>query len=158
MVDSGIKCDSSCTQVFCDLEHKKLEYIIMAIVKVDGKDKVVVKEQAKFGTSEAEMKESGENLKGATPLWHCFSRRIKLYPIAFGVCYVDYTTKDGRQVTKLPFIYWCNDNDTKVSEKMTYSSTIIPTSRKLATKNCTIHCGDDDEIEFAEVVQKLSKK
>jgi len=157
MVDSGIKCDPSCNQIFADIENKKLEYIIMTIDKVDGKKKVVIREQSKFGTSEAEIKESGINLKGATPIWYCFAKRIRTYPIAFGVCYVDYTSKDGRQVTKLPFIYWCNDNDASIGDKMTYSSTKIPTSRKLPTTNCTIQCGDDDEIEFSEVVQKVSR-
>lgn len=128
----------------------------MTIEKVDGEDKVVIKEQSKKGESDTGMKESDHHLKGATPTWHCFSRRIKTYPIAFGACYVDYTSKDGRQVTKTPFIYWCSDI-AKIRDKMTYSSTKIPTSRKCPTSNCTIQCGDDDEIGYAEVVKKVSR-
>jgi len=154
MVDSGIKCHPSCFEAFAALGKRKLEYIIMTIEKVDGKKQIVIKEQSEDGSSETELKDSDQNLKGASPSWYCFSNRIKTYPIAFGACYVDFTSKEGRQITKLPFLYWCT-HDATVGDRMVYSATKI--KRHLPTTNCTIQSGDTDDIEFNEVVKKVSK-
>jgi len=156
MVDSGIKCDQTCSAVFSELEKKNLEYIIMVIDKVKGTDKVIVKESSKKEESDAIYKESKEDTKGATPVWHRFAKEIQKYPVAFGCCYVTFLTKDNREVTKLPFIFWCTEC-CKVNQKMVYSSTKIPTSRKIPSINCTIQCGDSDELSFKEIVQKVSK-
>jgi len=158
MVDSGIKCDSSCTQPFCDLEKKRLEYVIMAIEKVNGVDKVVIKEESKFGDSQNchDQAQEKDDLKGATPLWARFTKEIKKYPIAFGCCYITYNSKDSRDVTKLPFIFWCTDQ-AKIGDKMIYSATKIPTSRKITTVSHQIQCSDDDEICYKEIVQKVSR-
>jgi len=156
MVDSGIKCDSACNGIFGELEKKNLEYVIMVIEKVGGTDKVVVKEQSPKGESDKIVAESGEDTKGATPVWHRFSKAIQQYPIAYGSCYVTFKSKDEREVTKLPFIFWCTEG-CKVNQKMVYSSTKIPTSRKIKSINCTIQCADSDELSFKEIVQKVSK-
>jgi len=122
---------------------------------IDGNKKVTVKEQVKYGTSAEELKDKNVDLKGSTPIWYCFSRSLKTYKVAYGVCHLDYTSKDGKSVTKLPFIFWCTEK-ADGGAKMIYSSAKIPTARKIpATNDDTLQCGNDDDIEFSEVVQKV---
>lgn len=128
----------------------------MEIEKVGSTDKVMVKETSKWGESAEKMKDSTEDRKGATPEWYCFAKALKEYPVAFGCCYVSYKTKDGRDSMKLPFVFWCTEG-CKVNKKMIYSSTKIPTSRKIPSINLTIQCADSEDISFKEIVPKVSK-
>jgi len=156
MVDSGIHVHPSCNNDFNELESKKLEYIIMKIEKVDGFEKVVIKERAVKGQSNEEMMNSNENTKGATPVWHRFCQKLREYPIAYGCCYVDYKSKDDRLVTKLVFVFWSDDEKVGITDKMKYSSTQVNTRKKLKSINKNLECHDSDDILFSEIVQKVS--
>jgi len=153
MVDSGIKCDSSCVPLFAELEKKKLEWIIMVI----DKNKVQVSEKMGYDESAKEYTEEEITaLKGVPPRWAKFTAKLKSFPVAFGVCYVDFLSKDNREVTKLPFIYWCSDS-ARVNDKMIYSSTKLPTCKKIKSVSCHVQCDQDDELKYSEIVKTVSK-
>lgn len=156
MVDSGIKCHGDCTAVFCELEKKNLDYIIMKIEKNNGVDKVVVRKKAEKGSCVAAV--GGPDKDGVPAIWSEFSREMceDKEGIAYGCAYISYPTKDGRTTDKLIFVFWCLE-DARIAPKMTYSSTKLPTSRKIKSVSETIHCADKDEISYKEVLKQVAK-
>jgi len=157
MVDSGIKCDSTCTSIFQELETKKLEYVICHIEKEKGTEKVHVCSQSKAGETDKLYADEGTTPAAHTPaLWDRFSKELQKLDQAFGICFVDYLTKDNREQKKLVFVFWCSNN-ASVKNKMKYSSTKMSCAKKLPTIDCQLQCDTPDELNFKDVIEKVSK-
>jgi hypothetical protein len=154
MVDSGIKCCNSCTPIFADLDSKKLEYVIC---QINDKQKVAVIDQSQAGETDKLYADQSITPAAHTPaLWDRFSKKLMQLDQAFGICFVDYVTKDGRDQKKLVFVFWCSNN-AKVKNKMTYSSTKMSCAKKMQTIDCQLQCDTPDDLDFKEVITKVSK-
>jgi len=164
MVDSGIKVCKSCDPFISDLEAKKLEFVIFRIEEYEDELKkkkakrVVVDEVSEAGESARLVKEGKmEDTGSVPPEWARFSQKIQANHVRFGSCYVKYKTSDGRYESKLPFIYWCNDDCAKVTDKMTYSATKGTVHKKIVTATDSLQCCDSGCFEYDEIVARVKK-
>lgn len=166
-LDSGIKCHKE-TQEHIELLEKTnstkddgVGYLILRIgkkVAVDHEgheckekvDKVLVEHCMTIKECDEKAKEEGfGDLKGdETPTWACFRKKIMSYDIAYGCCFMHWTTNDGRKIDKLVFVTW-NPEKAKMKEKMTYSSTKI--INKFKNINLKIQASDSEDICFNTV-------
>lgn len=159
-MDSGIKVDSCCLKHIEDLEKRKYEFMIMQIAIPEGKSNkpcVVTKEiLATKEECQKEVEADGVTLtKDETPTWYCFRKRLEKYDIAYGACYCDYKTNDGRESSKLVFITY-NTDGAKMAEKMKYSSTkIYPKFPSGPTKH---QAADKDDITYLEIVEQVIRR
>jgi len=166
-VDSGIKVDGTCcTDISSELEKKKLAFIIMQIGKPEGGkvDKVLTKvkmtnEEVTAAVAAGEVTVGGTTLKlkkdaSETDTWCVFRTAIATFPIAYGSCFVDFTTKDGRPTDKLVYVQW-NPDSAGIKDKMKYSSTKV--LNKFSSTPMKHQAADADDITYKEIVDKVRK-
>lgn len=158
MVDSGIKVAADTLKEFTDSMTKrssqKFDYMIFEIQKREGKrfEEVVTTDTADLGSSKEKV--GDKDLKGVTPEWYSFIERLSQdnHP-KFGVCYLEYQTKDGRSANKLFFVYWCSE-DSKASEKMKYSSTKQSVTKSFGSALVIVQASDKDDLDYKEMIIK----
>jgi len=167
-VDSGIKVDPATVTDIAALEKKKKAFIIMQIGKPEGgkvekvltklamdNDEVAAAIAAGEVTVNGETVKLGTKLKNETDIWFVFRSAIVTFPMAYGSCFVDYKTKDGRDSDKLVFIVWNPDGAT-IKDKMKYSSTRVV--NKFGSTPVNHQASDADEVSYAEIEAVVNKK
>jgi len=116
-----------------------------------------VKKAAEKGSSQRRVDENGIDTKGVHAMWHCFSEDIQKFPVAFGACYVHFTTeKEKRNVTKFVFVYW-NGDDAGVKQKMTYSSTKLAVSKKIGTFHFQLQINGKSDLDWKDILDTVGK-
>jgi len=169
-VDSGIKVDGTCcTDISSELEKKKLAFIIMQIGKPEGGkvEKVLTKfkmtnDEVAAAVAAGEVDVNGTTVKlpkqdannSETEAWCVFRTALVTFPIAWGSCFVDYKTKDGRDSDKLVFVTW-NPDSAGIKDKMKYSSTKV--LNKFSSTPMKHQAADADDITYKEIVDKVRK-
>jgi len=171
-VDSGIKVDSACCADISALEKRALAFVIMQIGKPEGGKIEKVLTKFKLTTDEVkevvaagsvtvgdktvevkkESKPDANNPESDT--WCVFRQVIQTFPIAYGSCFVDYKTKDGRDSDKLVYVTWNPDN-AGVKDKMKYSSTKV--LNKFSSTPLKHQASDSDDITFKEITDVVRK-
>jgi len=165
-VDSGIKVSTDTAADIAALEKKKKAFVIMQIGKPEGSkiDKVLTKlalttdEVAEamgkgeftFNDAQVKLQKKGDE----TDVWCVFRSCLATLPIAYGSCFVDYKTKDGRDSDKLVYIIWNTDN-AGVKDKMVYSSTKV--MNKFSSTPVKHQASDTDDITYAEICDVVKK-
>jgi len=165
-VDSGIKVGTETAADIAALEKKKKAFLIMQIGKPEGSkiDKVLTKlaltkeevadamQAGEFTFNDAQVKltQKGDE----TDVWCVFRSCLATLPIAYGSCFVDYKTKDGRDSDKLVYIIWNTDN-AGVKDKMVYSSTKV--MNKFSSTPVKHQASDADDITYAEICDVVKK-
>lgn len=143
MVDSGIKVADECRDKIQALEKGNLGGMICVIKPPEGQKKdavVVVEEWAK-----------SENVS-----WEDFGKRCMAHPMCFGLSFLHWTTKEGRSVDKLVFVFWNGDN-AKIGDRMKYSSTKDQLKKSIKSINNIIQASDEDEFDYKNIVETVSK-
>lgn len=165
-VDSGIKVDTATCADIAALEKKKKAFVIMQIAKPEGaKVEKVVTKLALTNEEVADAIAAGSytindqtvtfDKKGAeTDVWCVFRKCIATFPIAYGSCFVEYKTKDGRDSDKLVYITW-NPDGASVKDKMKYSSTKV--MNKFSSTPLKHQASDPDDITYAEIEGVVKK-
>merc|ERR1719465_112816 len=64
---------------------------------------------------------------------------------------VDYKTDDGRDQSKLTFVYWSPDDKTSVKEKMLYASTKDTLKKKFTGIMKEVQANDLGDLEWKDV-------
>jgi len=167
-VDSGIKVETQCCSDIAELEKKKLAFIIMQIGKPEGGkvEKVLTKVKmtndevaAAVAAGEVTINDQTIKLKidannSETDAWCVFRTAIATFPIAYGSCFVDFTTKDGRPTDKLVYVQW-NPDSAGIKDKMKYSSTKV--MNKFSSTPTKHQANDNDDITYKEIVSVVKK-
>jgi len=167
-VDSGIKVETQCCSDIAELEKKKLAFIIMQIGKPEGSkvQKVLTKlkmtnEEVAAAVAAGQVTFNDQTVKldkdtknSETDAWCVFRSTIATLPIAYGSCFVDFKTKDGRDSDKLVYIIYNTDN-AGVKDKMVYSSTKV--MNKFSSTPLKHQAADTDDITYKEIVEVVRK-
>jgi hypothetical protein len=121
-VDSGIKVETACCADIAALEKRDRAFVIMQIGKPEGvKVEKVFTKLALTNEQVAQAMTAGEVTVGEQTLkltkkgeesdkWCVFRTCIATFPIAYGSCFVEFTTKDGRPTDKLVYVQWNPDS------------------------------------------------
>jgi hypothetical protein len=167
-VDSGIKVETQCCADIAALEARKRAFIIMQIGKPEGSkiEKVLTKFQMTNEEVEAAMA-AGEVTCGEATLkleknvkieesdkWCVFRTCIVTFPIAYGACYVEFNSKDGRPTDKLAYIQW-NPDAASIKDKMKYSSTKV--LNKFTSSPQKHQANDKDDVSYTDIVSVVKK-
>ena len=100
---------------------------------------------------------SGLDTSKVPARWQIFTEDLKdNYKIAFGCCYVNFMTKDDRDVEKFVFVYWVGE-DAKIKPKMVYSSTKLTVTKKIGSFHSILQCEGKDELKWSEIIDTVSK-
>jgi len=165
-VDSGIKVDAGCCADIAALEKKKKAFVIMQIGQPEGSkvQKVLTKfaltsEEVAEAVTAGEVTANGQTVKltraaNETDVWLVFRSALVTFPIAYGSCFVDYKTKDGRDSDKLVYVLW-NTDAAGVKDKMVYSSTKV--MNKFSSTPLKHQAADKDDITYAEIESVVKK-
>jgi len=156
-VDSGIKVDPDTAKIIGQLEKREFGFVIMRIVKPEGSRTPSVQHVDHLTADEckAEVEKDGVTLKGdETPTWYAFRSRLAKHDIAYGACFVEFTSGDGRPTDKLVYVYWNTDN-AKMKDKMVYSSTKV--LNKFTTGVVKHQASDPSDITYDEIKTKVKK-
>lgn len=166
-VDSGIKVETACCADIAALEKRERAFVIMQIAKPEGvKVEKVVTKMAMTNAQVAEAMAAGEVTLGeAAPLkltkkgeesdtWCVFRTCIATFPIAYGSCFVDFTTKDGRPTDKLVYVQW-NPDSAPIKEKMKYSSTKV--LNKFTSTPQKHQANEADDVSYTEILGVVKK-
>jgi len=165
-VDSGIKVDAGCCADIAALEKKKKAFVIMQIGKPEGSkvQKVITKlaltsEEVTAAVAAGEITVNDQTVKltkaaNETDVWLVFRSCLLTFPIAYGSCFVDYKTKDGRDSDKLVYVLW-NTDAAGVKDKMVYSSTKV--MNKFSSTPLKHQAADKDDITYAEIESVVKK-
>jgi len=141
-----------------------LAFIILVIEKFEGKgqEKVCFKEsmtaaECEAAVSNGEFKKAKEGTKDEEPAtWCVFRHKLITYPSAYGACFVDYTSKDGRPgCSKLGFMIWHDATRAKVSSNMKYSSTPIKNKFGNVTPKPLGTADEPGELAYSEILPKV---
>jgi len=161
-VDSGIKVDTATCADIAALEKRNKAFVIMQIgVPEGGKvEKVLTKlaltnDEVAAAIAAGEITVNDQTVKltkneknGETDVWCVFRSCIVTFSIAYGSCFVDYTSKDGRNTDKLVYVTWNPDSAT-VKDKMKYSSTKV--MNKFSSTPLKHQASDSDDVTFTEI-------
>jgi len=167
-VDSGIKVDTATCADIAALEKRAKAFVIMQIGKPEGAkmEKVLTKftmtnEEVAAAIAAGEVTVNDSTLKltkneknGETDVWCVFRTCIVTYSIAYGSCFVEYKTKDGRDSDKLVYVTW-NPDAASVKDKMKYSSTKV--MNKFSSTPVKHQASDSDDMSYAEIEGVVKK-
>jgi len=165
-VDSGIKVDSATCADIAALEKKNKAFLIMQIGKPEGgKVEKVLTTLAMTGDEVAAAVLAGEVAVGdktvkldrknnETDTWLVFRTCLATMTIAYGSCFVDYDSKDGRPTDKLVYVTW-NPDAATIKDKMKYSSTKV--LNKFSSTPMKHQASDADDISFTEIVSVVRR-
>jgi len=164
MVDSGIKMHQTVFDMYTDgfatRTKQKYDYLILDILKKEGK-----KHDEIYVTSAPEVNHSATQYADvdtgkSTKEWYAFAKELKeSKQPKFGLCYLDFKTKDGNSTSKMVFIHWSDDDTATPSKKMKFSSTKISLTKKLGggfVEHPTV--SDESALDFVTVVKEISKQ
>jgi len=168
-VDSGIKVDTATCADISALEKRAKAFLIMQIGKPEGGkvEKVLTKvalttEEVTAAVEANQVSVNGnmvtlpkrDEKNGETDVWWVFRTCIATFPIAYGSCFVEYKTKDGRDTDKLVYVTWNPDN-AAVKDKMKYSSTKV--LNKFTSTPTKHQASDTDDITYSEITAVVRK-
>lgn len=161
-VDSGIKVDTATCADIAALEKRQKAFVIMQIGKPEGGkvEKVLTKlaltnDEVAAALAAGEIQVNDQTVKltkneknGETDVWCVFRSCLATFSIAYGSCFVDFKTKDGRDSDKLCYVTW-NPDSASVKDKMKYSSTKV--MNKFSSTPVKHQASDTDDITYTEI-------
>ena len=165
-VDSGIKVDQATCDDINALEKRQKAFIILQIAKPEGSkvEKVVTRlamtnEEVAAAVAAGSLTVNDKTVELAkkgdeTDTWCVFRSAIATFSIAYGSCFVDFTTKDGRPTDKLVYVTW-NPDGASVKDKMKYSSTKV--MNKFKSTPLKHQASDTDDITYTEITGVVRK-
>lgn len=165
-VDSGIKVDTACCADITALEKRDKAFVILQIGKPEGGkvEKVLTKMAMTNAEVDAAMAEGKVSVNdqevelkqkdGESNAWCVFRSCIVKFPIAYGSCLVDYSSKDGRPTDKLVYVTW-NPDTAVIKDKMKYSSTKV--LNKFSSTPLKHQASDTDEVSYKDILAVVRK-
>mmetsp|Transcript_80295 Transcript_80295/g.209403 ORF Transcript_80295/g.209403 Transcript_80295/m.209403 type:complete len:138 (-) Transcript_80295:169-582(-) len=137
-MSSGATCDDECQKKYEQIKMKKnLRYIIYTI-----KDKETI-----VFESEGDMEKTFDDFKAALP---------KDEP-RYAVLDFPYKSEDGRDQSKLTFVFWSPDS-TGVKSKMLYASSKDAIKKKLTGIMKEMQCNDEGDLDEEAFTKKMLEK
>lgn len=148
MVDSGIRTHQECQLLAQKLETRALDGMICEIQpNEDKKDHVIcVKHWDK----------SAHDDKTDEKRWEEFAKECMEKDICYGISYINWKSKEGRDCNKLVFVFW-NGDDAKTKMKMKYSSTKNCLKNAVKSISLIIQACDEEEFSYKSIVDNVSK-
>uniref|UniRef100_A0A6U6TV89 ADF-H domain-containing protein n=1 Tax=Zooxanthella nutricula TaxID=1333877 RepID=A0A6U6TV89_9DINO len=141
MAVSGVKVDDTCLEAYTEIKMgKKLRFVLF---KIEDKTNIVV-----------ERKE--EKTDGSTG-WDAFVEAVPDAEPRYALIEVDYKTEDGRDQSKLTFVFWSPD-DGPVKEKMLYASTKDTIKKKFTGIMKEVQANDKGDLEYKNILELMLRK
>ena len=165
-VDSEIKVDQATYADIFALEKRQKAFIILQIAKPEGSkvEKVVTKlamtneevaAAVQAGSLTVNDKTVALTKKGdETDTWCAFRSAIATFSIAYGSCFVDFKTKEGRPTDKLVYVTWTPDG-ASFKDKMKYSSTKV--MKKFSSTPLKYQASNVDDVTYAKITSVVRK-
>mmetsp|Transcript_43035 Transcript_43035/g.115689 ORF Transcript_43035/g.115689 Transcript_43035/m.115689 type:complete len:138 (-) Transcript_43035:356-769(-) len=137
-MSSGATCDDECQKKFEQIKMKKdLRYVIYCI-----EDKKTIKFE-----KEGEVDKTFDDFKKALP---------EDQP-RYAVIDYPYKSEDGRDQSKLTFVFWSPDS-TGVKSKMLYASSKDAIKKKLTGIMKEMQCNDEGDLDEDNFTKKMLEK
>jgi len=134
---SGVPVDPDCIKIYEEMKQKKK--IKYAIYRLADDNKSIMVEK---------IQEIGE--------WVDFCADMPQNECRYGIFDFNYVLADGGTRNKVVFIAWAPDT-ANVKKKMVYSSSKDALKNKLTGLQHFVQASDADELDYDEIIDKISK-
>mmetsp|Transcript_11544 Transcript_11544/g.17168 ORF Transcript_11544/g.17168 Transcript_11544/m.17168 type:complete len:137 (-) Transcript_11544:311-721(-) len=135
---SGVSVSDACVEKYNQIKMKKdLRFVTFMI---ENKTSIVLDVEGEKGMS--------------------FEDFVKALPEdapRYALVDIDYTTEDGREQSKLCFIFWSPDDKTSIKDKMLYASSKDAIKKKFPGIMKELQANDMSDLETATVMDFMKK-
>eukprot|EP00731_Ephydatia_muelleri_P027838 Em0019g711a len=147
MAMSGIEVDPSVVSLFNDMKIRHSHKF--AVFRIEKK-KTIVLDFAADADETTDREGDKKRFQEASALLKTAEPRYVLYDFRF-------TTKEGRLMNKLAFIFWCPE-DSKVGDKMLYAASKDAIKKSFTGLSSEFQANDRGDFDYTTYADEVEKK